>query len=236
MSEQAWPEEIWYGERTGMRGGESAIWHEKPEIEGWDIRRYILAPEEGPRLDPPSSEIERIDRVWKLLHKHELFPYSASIRDIVPEDRIATDEELRRLKVADCEAEQKNQEFCRQVVEAATEFRVNYVDCKPVGLTEDERERLRLIACRIGEEFDVEFPPHTEAAADIRFLRSLADRKPSEEGRLRAALEEKVDRIFSGVCMCNFATSLEQQTAISVAEEMRDGVKAILQPPREEGP
>lgn len=106
-----------------------------------------------------SGEIERIDRVWELLREQECLPFMARIRDIVPEERPMTDQETKELRVADTEAEQKNREFCRQIVEAAQDFKVSRV-----GEPETSRDAI------VPEEWvDAGLAAARGAAADIIF-------------------------------------------------------------------
>lgn len=82
------------------------------------------------------SESDRIERVWKILHEHDCLPYGVSIRDISPGDQPITESELKELQAADKEADQKNTEFCRSIVEAAQVYKVSRVgdDPKPLHL------------------------------------------------------------------------------------------------------
>jgi len=73
------------------------------------------------------TESERIDAVWALLNEHDCLPYAASVRDVVPEERPATAEETEQIKAADREADQRNREFCRRIIEAATDVVVRSV-------------------------------------------------------------------------------------------------------------
>lgn len=141
-----------------------------------------------------NSEAMRIERVWKLLLEEGCLPFAASIRDFVPEDRAATPEETRELQIADSEADAKNREFCRRLVEVATPVRVSSVgDSMPldtlikVGMLADVEghgDGLRI------ERISITYQPRRDPAAEGtgRELEAIGDATAVEVAAIEAAL------------------------------------------------